>query len=278
MRPSLPAIVAIIAGLSVLLSLAASVTDGLPPVEAQAEAAANPLPVVQAQAVAGGSPDEVKWEDVVAPLSKLLDAPRVLQLLVALGLAALLAAVIAYHPWSYGKARSLEELESPKTYIMYAVVGAIAGRIALLGSVYAFVLFGIGGLMRFRTDVGAAKDTGRVILVTCVGLCCGLDIPHVGVLAAAFAFLLIIALERSSAYKLTVKGLAPEKLADAASTYRDLLENESCVVMSEKKSFLKNNIVFVFRAPREYDRDDFEQLFEEQVDESLRGAIDWQTS
>ena len=30
------------------------------------------------------------------------------------------------------------------------------------------VVFGIGGLMRFRTNVGEAKDTGRVILVTVV--------------------------------------------------------------------------------------------------------------
>ena len=39
----------------------------------------------------------------------------------------MLLVVIAYHPASRRKAASFEELEQPKTFIMYAMVGAVIG-------------------------------------------------------------------------------------------------------------------------------------------------------
>ena len=97
----------------------------------------------------------------------LLDMVLVLLLALALG------AVIAYHPSIRGRASTLEQFEQPKTLLMYAVVAAVVALIVQVQPAMAFVIFGIGGLLRFRTEVGDAKDTGRVILVTVLGLCCG---------------------------------------------------------------------------------------------------------
>ena len=76
----------------------------------------------------------------------------------------------------------------------------------------ALVVFGIGGLMRFRTDVGPAKDTGRVILTAVVGVCCGLKLLVVAVTATAFGWLLLWMLERDTFTRLLVKGVPAEGL------------------------------------------------------------------
>jgi NhaP-type Na+/H+ or K+/H+ antiporter len=119
----------------------------------------------------------------------------ILEIVSVLLLATALAAVIAYHPRTYGKAKTLEEVDQPKVFIMYAVVGAVIAESVQVSPIMGMVIFGIGGLLRFRTDVGAARDTGRVILVTIIGLACGLKIYVAAVIATAFSWLLIYVLE-----------------------------------------------------------------------------------
>ena len=128
-------------------------------------------------------------------------------------LAAVLGAVIAYHPRTRAKASTLAELEQPKTFIMYALVGAVTAKIVEANSAMAFVVFGIGGLMRFRTDVGPAKDTGRVILTAVVGVCCGLKLLVVAVGATAFGWVLLWLLEKETFTRLLVKGLPHDIVA-----------------------------------------------------------------
>jgi hypothetical protein len=102
-------------------------------------------------------------------------------------LAAILGAIIAYHPRYRKTTDILEEIEVPKVYIMYAVIGSIIGILVVkYGLIAGFVLFGIGGLMRFRAVLQSASVTDQEIFVTLIGLACGLDLPHVAVLATAF--------------------------------------------------------------------------------------------
>ncbi|MFQ5536643.1 MAG: hypothetical protein ACE5GJ_04250 [Gemmatimonadota bacterium] len=206
------------------------------------------------------------------------DFDFVAKLVLALVLACVLAALIAYHPRTYGKVAKLDELESAKTLIMFSTVGAVIGTIVLRYPYTALVIFGIGGLLRFRTNLGQAKDTGRVILMTLVGLCAGLELPHVAVVTTAFAYLLIYVLEGPSAFRVVVKGLDRERLSMAAGAYRALVEELGCVVLSEKKNFKKKQTALVFRAPRQLKLEDLEQAFEEGIPPELAGAVDWEAS
>ncbi len=210
--------------------------------------------LVDAQTAMDRKPAE--WEDFFTPWEQLKEPPTLAGLLVAFMLATVLSALIAYHPRSYGKARSLSDVESPKTYIMYALVGAVCGQIVTIEPSLAFLIFGLGGLMRFRTDVGAAKDTGRVILVTLIGLCCGLLRYDIAVISTVFAYGLIAALEGGTAYRVVVKGLNGEILLKSAAAYRKILDDEGCRILNEKKNFLKHTVRFTFRAPRGIDRED----------------------
>jgi len=205
------------------------------------------------------------------------DFDLVAKLVVALVLACSLAALIAYHPRTYGKIAKLGELESAKTLIVFSTVGAVIGTIVLRYPYTALAIFGIGGLLRFRTNLGQSKDTGRVILMTLVGLCCGLELPHVAVVTTAFAYLLIYVLEGPAAFRVVVKGLDRQHLGRAAGAYRALVEDLGCVVLSEKKNFKRKQTAFVFRAPRQLELEYLEQAFEERIPAELAGAVDWET-
>lgn len=207
-----------------------------------------------------------------------LDQLFLLHLLVSLFLAVALAATIAYHPRTYTKIGSLQAAEAPRVLLTYSVVGAVIGTMVLkYGYVVGFVIFGIGGLLRFRTAVGSAKETGRVILVTLIGLSAGLNLPHVAIVSTLFFWLLIYTLEGRRAYRIVVKGLTRENLPEAEDAYRDLLTAKGCRILSGKKSYVKQTVALVFRATRGLERDDLEDLFEEEIPDRFRTAVDWES-
>lgn len=190
-------------------------------------------------------------------------------------LAVVLGAVLAYHPQVRRKASTIEELEQPKTFIMYSLAAAVTALVVVAKPAMAFVVFGIGGLMRFRTDVGQAKDTGRVILAAIIGLCCGIKLYVVAVLATAFGWVLTWYLESQQFGRMQVKGLDREKIPRAADAYRKILTQSGCKILGEKKKFTKGMVTFVFNAPRELDRESMEQYFLQAVPEEIRGSVDW---
>ncbi len=197
--------------------------------------------------------------------------------LLTLTLAAILGAMIAYHPKHVQTADTLEEIEAPKVFIMYAVIGALIGILVVkYGLVVGFVLFGIGGLIRFRTVLRSASLTGHVIFVTLIGLSCGLDLPHVAVLTTAFGFVLIYALNARITYRINIRALPPELIADAAAAYRGVLEQQGCRIMSEKKNPEKERVTFIFRNARDVTRRQLEDLLETNIDASLKGFLDWE--
>ena len=205
------------------------------------------------------------------------DVSFLISALFTLILATLLGAIIAYHPRHGQTADTLEEIEAPKVCILYSVIGAIIGiMVVKYGLVVGFVLFGIGGLIRFRTLLRSARLTGQVIFVTLIGLACGLDLPHVAVLSTAFGFVLIYALDARVTYRIDIRALASDNTARAAVAYRSLLEEQGCRIMREKKHPGKKKITFIFHMPRSQTRDELEEILESKIDPALRGAIDWE--
>lgn len=197
--------------------------------------------------------------------------------LATLTLAAVLGAIIAYHPKHLKTADTLEEIEAPKVFITYSVIGALIGiMVVKYGLVVGFVLFGIGGLIRFRTVLGSASLTGQVIFVTLIGLSCGLDLPHVAVLATVFGFVLIHILNARITYRISVRALQPNQVADSAAAYRVVLEQEGCRIMNEKKNPEKGRVTFIFRGASDVSHNQIEKSLETNVDRSLQGFRDWE--
>lgn len=196
--------------------------------------------------------------------------------LVVLGLAAGLGAVLAYHPTVRRKAWSFEQHDQPKTVILYALVGALAALVGREEKSMAYVIFGIGGLMRFRTDVGEAKDTGRLLLATMVGVLVGLKLMPVALVATGFSWLLIAALERQRTEQVHVQGIDREHITAASEAYRAALVDAGCTVLGERKNVLKGTIQIMFRAPVELDRGTLDARFEQRIARELRGSVDWE--
>jgi hypothetical protein len=221
--------------------------------------------------------DEQRDEIIAVGWRGFLDAPFLLSVLAALLLAAGLGALIAFHPMTRQTMDTREEAEVPNVYIVYAVVGAVIGEmVRKYGLVIGLVVFGIGGLIRFRTDTGSTRNMGRLILVTLIGLSSGLGLPHFAVVTTLFAFGLIWLLDARPVRRLVVKELPPGRVAEAADAYREGLRRVGCVILSERKSFSKQHVAFVFRAKRRNTQEGLHAALTAQVPPEVRGELDWE--
>ncbi len=196
--------------------------------------------------------------------------------LTSLSLASVLGWFLA---WSPRQTRYLERMSgaaSSTVLVLYAVIGATLGALVTrYGMGVGLVVFGIGGLTRFRSNVGTPESTGRLIAATIVGLCTGLELPHVAVSTTLFLLGVLWLANRRVAFRLLVKGLAPEVLAEAAKAHRETMDRCGCVVLGEKKNFLKGQVAFLFRAPPDFDPEQLRQTLRVEVSETLHGAVDW---
>jgi hypothetical protein len=195
----------------------------------------------------------------------------------SLTLATILGAAIGFHPRRLRTADTLEEIEAPKVSIVYAVIGSLTGILVVeYGLAVGFVLFGIGGLARFRSALGSAQLTGQVIFATLIGLTCGLNLPHAAVLATAFDFVLTFLLEARVTYRVDVQGLPQDRFSAAVEAYREALSGSRYEVLSEKKTPLKGQLQIIFRSRGRDPRNQIEAALEESVEPELRGSLNWE--
>lgn len=202
-------------------------------------------------------------------------------LLVFLGrlvLATVLALLIAYHPKAQHNFKSLEEAQGPMSCVLYAVMAAIIGSAVLkFGSLVGFVVFGIGGLLRFRSNAGTATQTGRVILATLIGLCAGLDLPHVAVLSALFASVLIWIFNSNPTRCLAVEGIAQVDFDGVAAAYKSELESRGCKMVGENRNPLKLSLKLPFRGPSDLKRNEIREAVAKKLPDAQIGTLDWES-
>jgi hypothetical protein len=204
-----------------------------------------------------------------------LDAKFMLNSLGALALATVLGAAIGYHPRMRRTVDSLTEADMPKVYIMYAFIGAVIGvAVREFGMVVGVVVFGIGGLIRFRSSTDSTRDTGRLIVVTLMGLVTGLGLPHLAAMIAAFAFALIWIFDTRPACRVRIDELPKDRLAECASLYRGLLEGQGCRIISEQR-YKKGRLDYIIRLPPTASRETVSEAMA-QLPPDVCGDIDWQ--
>jgi hypothetical protein len=182
-------------------------------------------------------------------------------------------AVLAFHPVYRGRPLTLDVIEQRKTIIIYSSVGALIAIICTVAPSMAFVIFGIGGLMRFRTNVGESTTTGQTIMGTLVGLCWGLGLQLVAALATVYFWVMIYVLEAAAIQKVTIS-IDVAGMQRAAELYREALLRAGCRVLSHSKSFRKAQMLFVIRLPRGVEPDAVAREFAN-IPEPQRGTVDW---
>ena len=196
--------------------------------------------------------------------------------LVSLFVAIALAMVIAFHPQTYGKKEDINEIEAPKSLIFYAMIGSLIGAtVADYGSELGFIFFGLGGLMRFRSNTGSSVQTGRLILVALIGLCCGLKMLYIAAVSTLVGWILIYFLERRTLYQIEIKGIKSRVFLESVDIYRRTLQQQKCNIINEKKNLAKSKVRFIFSSPSKLGRENLEHFLDNEIPEDYRGSIDW---
>lgn len=234
-----------------------------------AQQAADPLTeLMRSQMVEDDALLDRSWDSVI-------EARLLLRVLIDVGVALLLAASIAFHPRRHGRAVDIDEVQYPKTVLLYAVVGTIVAEIVVVSPAMALVVFGIGGLLRFRTEVGEAHETGHVILATLVGITCGLGRFPLAVVATAVGWLLIWTLERGTLYRLVVAEVDRRAIERSIARYQDLLQREGWSIRGIKREPGKQRFSIYVRGKSEPIRTPIEDRLPDTPTE-LRGEPYWE--
>ncbi len=176
-----------------------------------------------------------------------------LSLLSGLALAAGCASAMAWHPRRSVKSDPVEDLEQRKTLILMGIVGAIVSELVRANSAMALVIFGIGGLIRFRTVLDNPKLTGKAILVVVIGLACGLGEFAMAVFITIFAWMLVFWLDSSVGCRIRLKMTAAHNPKDVMLALLDLMRRHKVRVTAANTYEHKRQIVVLGKMPTQLD-------------------------
>ncbi len=130
-----------------------------------------------------------------------------------------LTALIVYHPARRRMRRSVSDLSLPGLFFLYALIGMAAGFLVVQhGSIIGFVIFGIGSLLRFRSNLEDPVDTVEMILVTMLGLAVGLGLPVMATLVAVVAWVVIWFTGLSRGVSVSLRGTDEAEALSASET------------------------------------------------------------
>src|SRR6185312_10903226 len=127
---------------------------------------ANPAEELAKHGATGGiDPKGNSWVSIQQSVEQFGHPEFILRLFLSLSLAVGCAYAIAWHPRRASLADPLADLEERKALILLGVVGAVVAELSGTSQTLAFVIFGIGALLRFRTLLDNPKLTGKAIMV-----------------------------------------------------------------------------------------------------------------
>ncbi|NBQ15533.1 MAG: hypothetical protein EBU31_13230 [Proteobacteria bacterium] len=177
----------------------------------------------------------------------------ILRLVIGLLLSVGLSLVIAMHPRRSTRLDPLSDLEERKTLVLLGMVGAVVAELVSVDSTMALVVFGIGGLIRFRTVLRNPKVTGKAILVVLLGLACGLGQFATAIFVTAFSWGLIMWLESHLSAYVKVRVGDKIDLGEAYSAVLDYMRSKHCRVKNSMMVDAKHQIAAMIHFPSHID-------------------------
>jgi hypothetical protein len=236
--------VAVIAVISVLSSAA----FGANPVEELAKAGAT----------GGTDPTGNSWMSIQQSIQQFAHPEFILRLFLGLALAVGCAWLIAWHPRRASLVDPLADFEERKVLILLGVVGAVIAELTGTSQTLAFVIFGIGALLRFRTLLDNPKLTGKAIMVVVVGLACGMGSWAMAVFVTAFSWLLLYWLDSHSSCRVRIRLDDQEDPKPVFGTVQSLLVSHKCRLQRSALYEDKGQMVFLLYIPAGVDPKELE--------------------
>ena len=229
------AVVAVIAVVCVLSSAA----FGANPAEEMAKAGAT----------GGIDPKGNSWVSIEKSLEQFAHPSFILRLFLSLTLAVGCAYAIAWHPRRASLRDPLRDFEERKALILLGVVGAVVAELSGTSQTLAFVIFGIGALLRFRTVLDNPKLTGKAIMVVVVGLACGMGSWTMAVFVTGFSWLLMFWLDSHSSCRVRIRLDETEDPKPVFDAVQSLLISHKCKLQSSSLFEDKGQMVFLLYLP-----------------------------
>ena len=182
-----------------------------------------------------------------------------------------LSAVIAWHPRSLSAANADRLLGGQRVLLLLGLIGATVAEIVMAQPAMALVIFGIGGLIRFRTNLRDEELNFKAILVVIIGLACGMSELALAVFVTIIGWLLIWFLDKSQAYRIRITASAKE--------IHEVLESESEAILGRiRDSKLrvvnaafdeKRRLVIIISAPVAFDENQINRLIRQALEHPL---------
>ena len=240
----------------VFISLLSSAAWGANPAEEMAKAGAT----------GGVDPKGNSWVSIQRSVEQFAHPSFILRLFLSLTLAVGCAFAIAWHPRRASLRDPLRDFEERKALILLGVVGAVVAELSGTSQTLAFVIFGIGALLRFRTLLDNPKLTGKAIMVVVVGLACGMGSWAMAVFVTAFSWLLMFWLDSHSSCEVRIRLDETEDPKPVFDAVQSLLISHKCRLQSSSLYEDKGRMVFLLYLPNGVDP----TLLEHEVRAKLR--------
>jgi len=233
-----------------LRSISVVAVIGLVSVLASAALAANPAEeLAKAGATGGIDPKGNSWVSIEKSVEQFAHPSFTLRLFLSLTLAVGCAFAIAWHPRRATLRDPLRDFEERKALILLGVVGAVVAELSGTSQTLAFVIFGIGALLRFRTLLDNPKLTGKAIMVVVVGLACGMGSWAMAVFVTAFSWLLMFWLDSHSSCRVRIRLDETEDPKPVFDAVQSLLISHKCKLQSSSLYEDKGRMVFLLYLP-----------------------------
>ena len=193
------------------------------------------------------------WQSIQHSLDQFSHTEFMLRLLLSFTLAVACAWLVAWHPRRSSRLDSLSDLEERKTLVVLGMVGAIVAELSGTSQTLAFVIFGIGALLRFRTVLDNPKLTGKAITVVVIGLACGMGSWTMAVFVTVFSWILIYWLDSRIACRLRIRLADEVDPKPVFGSVQALLVARRCRLQSSAIDKRKRQMEFLLHIPAELD-------------------------
>jgi len=211
---------------------------------------ANPAEeMAKAGATGGIDPKGNSWTSIQQSIQQFAHPDFIFRLFLSLALAVGCAFAIAWHPRRASLRDPLADFEERKALILLGVVGAVVAELSGTSQTLAFVIFGIGALLRFRTLLDNPKLTGKAIMVVVVGLACGMGSWAMAVFVTAFSWLLMFWLDSHSSCEVRIRLDDTEDPRPVFDAVQSLLISHKCKLQSSSLYEDKGRMVFLLYLP-----------------------------
>ena len=215
---------------------------------------ANPAEEMAKLGPTGGiDPKGNSWQSIQNSIEQFGHPEFILRLFLSLSLAVGCAVAIAWHPRRASLMNPLSDFEERKALILLGMVGAVVAELSGTSQTLAFVIFGIGALLRFRTLLDNPKLTGKAITVVVVGLACGMGSWAMAVFVTAFTWLLVFWLDSHASCRVRIRldeNVDPKPIFGLVQS---LLVSHKCRLQSSALYEDKGQMVFLLYIPAKID-------------------------